>query len=79
MINSGFLDGLDTEAAKAAAITALEREGAGEGVVNWRLRDWGVSRQRGWGCPIPMVHCAACGLQPVPQPECRGAVRPGGG
>jgi len=66
MIHSGFLDDLDTAVAKRAAIEALEREGAGEGVVNWRLRDWGVSRQRYWGCPIPIIHCAACGAVPVP-------------
>jgi leucyl-tRNA synthetase len=66
-IHSGFLDGLDTDAAKRAAIEALEREGAGEGVVNWRLRDWGVSRQRYWGCPIPVIHCPSCGVVPVPE------------
>ncbi|PZW46576.1 leucyl-tRNA synthetase [Humitalea rosea] len=66
LANSGFLDGLDVPAAKRAAIEALEAQGIGQGVVNWRLRDWGVSRQRYWGCPIPIVHCEACGVVPVP-------------
>jgi leucyl-tRNA synthetase len=66
MINSGFLDGMETEAAKKATIAELERLGAGQGVTNWRLRDWGVSRQRYWGCPIPVIHCEDCGIVPVP-------------
>ncbi|NMJ40986.1 leucine--tRNA ligase [Roseomonas sp. JC162] len=67
--NSGFLDGLDVAASKRRAIEELERLGAGTGVVNWRLRDWGVSRQRYWGCPIPFIHCDDCGVQPVPDDQ----------
>lgn len=64
--NSGFLDGLPTEEAKRAAIAALAERGLGEGVTQYRLRDWGVSRQRYWGCPIPVIHCRACGVVDVP-------------
>jgi leucyl-tRNA synthetase len=67
--NSGFLNGLDVEAAKRAAIDALAAKGIGEGVTNWRLRDWGVSRQRYWGCPIPIIHCDDCGVVPVPDDQ----------
>jgi leucyl-tRNA synthetase len=69
VFNSDFLNGLDVEAAKRAAIDDLERRGVGRGEVNWRLRDWGVSRQRYWGCPIPVVHCDACGVVPVPDDQ----------
>ncbi|MFL1463664.1 leucine--tRNA ligase [Roseococcus sp. DSY-14] len=69
LVNSGFLDGLDVAAGKRAAIAEIERLGAGQGVTNWRLRDWGVSRQRYWGCPIPVIHCDDCGAVPVPDEQ----------
>ncbi|MGV8997637.1 MAG: leucine--tRNA ligase [Parvibaculaceae bacterium] len=65
-INSGFLNGLDVTAAKRAAIEKLESQKQGEGTVNYRLRDWGISRQRYWGTPIPIIHCPDCGIVPVP-------------
>jgi len=69
IFNSDFLDGLDVEAAKRRVIEQLEKRGLGQGEVNWRLRDWGVSRQRYWGCPIPMIHCDSCGVVPVPEDQ----------
>jgi leucyl-tRNA synthetase len=66
IVNSGFLTGLTTVEAKSRVIAELEKLGAGRAVQNWRLRDWGISRQRYWGCPIPVIHCEECGPQPVP-------------
>ena len=63
-INSGFLDGLTTSVAKRRAIEWLVEHGRGEAKVNYRLRDWGISRQRYWGAPIPVLYCAACGMVP---------------
>lgn len=69
IFNSAFLDGLDIEAAKAAAISRIEELGLGEGATVYRLRDWGVARQRGWGCPVPVIHCPKCGVVPVPKDQ----------
>lgn len=69
LVNSAFLDGMDVEAAKAAVIVRAEGEGWGRGTTVWRLRDWGVSRQRYWGTPIPIIHCEACGAVPVPREQ----------
>ena len=65
--HSDFLDGLDVEAAKAAAIARIEELGLGEGAKVFRLRDWGVARQRAWGCPIPVVHCEKDGVVALPK------------
>lgn len=69
MVNSGFLNGLTKDAAIEAAIEKLQEQSLngspqGEGEINYKLRDWGVSRQRYWGCPIPVVHCDDCGVVP---------------
>jgi len=69
LINSDFLNGLTSEEAKAKAVEKLEELGVGEAKTNYRLRDWGISRQRYWGCPIPMIHCEACGIVPVPEDQ----------
>ncbi|MCP1336513.1 leucine--tRNA ligase [Futiania mangrovi] len=69
MINSGPFDGMTVEEAKDAAMSRVEEMGRGQRTTNFRLRDWGVSRQRYWGCPIPIVHCASCGIVPVPRDQ----------
>ncbi len=69
LANSRFLDGLSVSDAKQTAIERLERDKTGAGAVNYRLRDWGISRQRYWGCPIPIIHCQDCGIVPVPESD----------
>ena len=69
LVNSHFLDGMDIEDAKRTVIQRAEGEGWGKGSTVFRLRDWGVSRQRYWGTPIPIIHCASCGAVPVPHDQ----------
>ena len=69
IINSQFLDGLEVEAAKAEDIRRAEAGGWGQGTTVFRLRDWGISRQRYWGTPIPIIHCDDCGAVPVPKAD----------
>jgi len=69
MANSGRFDGTPNEDAKTAIAEHLEAEGIGKRTVNYRLRDWNISRQRYWGAPIPVIHCEECGIVPVPEED----------
>ncbi|HYJ36348.1 MAG TPA: leucine--tRNA ligase, partial [Rhizomicrobium sp.] len=69
LANSRFLDGMTVEQAKSEVASRLEKAGIGERTTHYRLRDWLVSRQRPWGCPIPMIHCETCGVVPVPKDQ----------
>ncbi|MEH6827633.1 leucine--tRNA ligase, partial [Parasphingorhabdus sp.] len=69
IVNSAFLDGMTIEAAQKTIIDRADSEGWGKAQTTWRLRDWGVSRQRYWGTPIPIIHCDACGPVPVPKDQ----------
>jgi leucyl-tRNA synthetase len=69
LINSGEFDGLSSEDAITAILDKLNAQGRGEKTVNYRLRDWLISRQRYWGAPIPMIHCEHCGIVPVPEAD----------
>ncbi|KIZ38025.1 leucine--tRNA ligase [Stutzerimonas stutzeri] len=69
LINSGIFDGLDFDGAFDAIEVALQKKGLGQARTQFRLRDWGISRQRYWGCPIPIIHCDSCGDVAVPEDQ----------
>ncbi|WDP88882.1 MAG: leucine--tRNA ligase [Desulfobacter sp.] len=69
MVNSGKFDGMDSEEALETITNWLDEEGRGKKAISYRLRDWGISRQRYWGAPIPVIHCPSCGVVPVPESD----------
>ena len=75
MVNSGRFDGLHNREAYDAIVDWLEERGKGKRAVNYRLRDWLLSRQRYWGCPIPIVHCPSAASCPCPTTSCRSSCR----
>ena len=72
LVNSAEFDGLPAPEGGRRIVEKLEAEGRGRFAINYRLRDWGFSRQRYWGCPIPVVYCDACGIVPVPDERAAG-------
>ena len=69
MVNSGQFDGITSTEGKTKIIEYAEQQGYGKARVQYRLRDWLISRQRYWGCPIPVIHCPSCGIVPVPEAD----------
>lgn len=69
LINSGEFDGIPSDDAKVKIVEKLEAEGFGKKTITYRIRDWGISRQRYWGCPIPIIYCEKCGTVPVPEAD----------
>ena len=69
MVNSSQFDGLDSDKAKSKIADYIEEKGLGKKTINYRLKDWGISRQRYWGCPIPIIYCAKCGVVTVPEKD----------
>jgi leucyl-tRNA synthetase len=69
LVNSGQFNGMDSVAAREAIVQYLEKEGLGRRDINYRIRDWGISRQRYWGAPIPIIYCDRCGIRPVPEED----------
>ncbi len=76
LVSSGEFSGMAAPEGSRAIVAKLEKDGRGKGTIAYRLRDWLLSRQRYWGCPIPMIHCESCGIVPVPDDRPAGAACP---